>query len=131
MKRWIAFILCAFLIVGLVGSLAFAENQDGSKQVCYLLLALNSSDYHGKTVITTLPVDSVSSKGVVTCKLNLKYKIYADTGDRSLQGSEPKYVTVQGKVDNSSSSEIEITDSIVLYAGKDAPKDYFVELKTV
>ena len=126
MKRFISFILCTFLIVGLVGSLAFAT--DGNKEVLYLLLPINASEYHGKTITTTLPVDSISSRGEVTCKLNIERRIEAETGDRDLQGKDPKYVTVRGTVDNSNSYSIDIKDAVVLYAGKNAPEEYIEQL---
>ena len=124
MKRWVSSVFCVILSICLFSSLVNAEALGDIERVLYLELALHPEDYHGRMIEITLPVDSISSRGKVTCSQNIKREIEAETGDGNLQGGKPQFVTVQGTVDNSYRYSITINNAIVLYAGKDAPNEY-------
>lgn len=110
-----------------VPTTATTEPKSPYESVFYIDFVNNISDYDGKKVEITVPVDTIYSDGDISVSTSSKIskRISIETGKKEYYDKEDsiKFVTVRGIAKNNS-SDIEIRKTEVMYAGPDAPDSY-------
>lgn len=110
-----------------VPTTAATEPPSPYESVFYIDFVNNISDYDGKKVEITVPVDTIYSDGDISVSTSSKIskRISIETGKKEYYDKEDniQFVTVRGIAKNNS-SDIEIRKTEVIYAGPDAPDSY-------
>lgn len=108
------------------------EPKSPYETVFYIDFVRDISDYDGKKVEITVPVDSVYSDGDISVSTSSKIgkRISIETGNDDYYDNKDKikFITVRGIAKNDS-SEIEIKKPEVVYAGPDAPSSYLAAME--
>lgn len=125
---WLRILIGVAFFVGIVFfSAAPTETPSPYESVFYIDFVNNISDYDGKKVEITVPVDTIYSDGDISVSTSSKIskRIRIETGKKEYCDKEDtiKYVSVRGIAKNNS-SDIEIQKTEVIYAGPDAPDSY-------
>lgn len=107
-----------------------SEKTDTIEKVFFMDIVKNVTEYKGKQVETTIPVDYINYEGVIISESLSKSgkHIAIPTCDVSYYDSSSliKYVTVQGRV-KEDSTEIHIIDPVIIFSGENAPSNYLEE----